>query len=668
MQYGCESPKDRYPTFLRLIHMWRHLKLLKRLGRGHDPAGIGATEMGSCAVLCPACPHPGKNLPDDWQGAPPSQCLFVGIDANFRLKRKKVSSDSVDPGLNHRYAYFVETKGTCNNHDALKLAHMKGSHGTAASGVGCVECTRHDMKRPCSVSDLQKGERYINMDYLFFSSMGHHSSDMVVISYNIACQWSRYIWDRLLQYEHTFDWQHGAVTFLIPKFHLPAHQSSCQTAYFFNLTVNIGHMDGEAVECGWATINPFASSTKEMGPSAHRDLLDDIFVAVEEWEKDRKNTNPFVVTHPGITLATTRLRLAEEEAAAIASGQSIAIHEKASASYMVSAGIDLEEQQRHLRIDTAALGQHSTDLQCAKIMERCNGLQCQIDAWMEIQQLYMPGIVARRSQASASPSEPAVPILTKGFHLLLPSSVISLPMNVLMTYDATFASEPTCIPIRIASSMASGRNTRARNTIATIEVKVSADAQHYRTAYEALDSLASPLSKMGWKVTLCQLRSEDIKGFEVDPLISRDRIQLSWIWRTPCMEHSGAVRAVDEDRGADESEDTEEALHIEWCKSRARAARWWEECCLLLEEMRCIIAFHEWHASWWEDQAQCRNVDGVLTEGLFAYAHRQADILREMCEHCRTSWASVRNYALAADAALDDLNRFGDHDSEHTLV
>ena len=55
---------------MRIIREWRHLKMLKRTGRGHDPAGVYNTKEGACAVLCPACPHPGKNLPDDWDKAP----------------------------------------------------------------------------------------------------------------------------------------------------------------------------------------------------------------------------------------------------------------------------------------------------------------------------------------------------------------------------------------------------------------------------------------------------------------------------------------------------------------------------------------------------------------------------------------------------------------------
>jgi hypothetical protein len=36
--------------------------------------------------------------------------LFLGIDANFCLKRKNVSNDAVDPDLNKGCAYFVEEK------------------------------------------------------------------------------------------------------------------------------------------------------------------------------------------------------------------------------------------------------------------------------------------------------------------------------------------------------------------------------------------------------------------------------------------------------------------------------------------------------------------------------------------------------------------------------
>lgn len=97
-----------------------------------------------------------------------------------------VSSDERDPGLNRGFAYIVEhqnfekylhtygeqipdDKSSCNNHDAIKSASMRGGKGTAASGIGTVECSRHDMKRPTAVGDLQKGERSV-IHFAFNSS------------------------------------------------------------------------------------------------------------------------------------------------------------------------------------------------------------------------------------------------------------------------------------------------------------------------------------------------------------------------------------------------------------------------------------------------------------------------------------------------------------------
>ncbi|KAF8798265.1 hypothetical protein BYT27DRAFT_7264855 [Phlegmacium glaucopus] len=145
---GTSPPPDCYLAFLCIMREWRHVRLLKMFGQGHDPTGVkGTQEEGSAKAL----------------------------------KHMNVSSDGRDPGLNHGYAYIVEEKkfkeylleynnkvpddkSTCNNHDAIKSASMHGSKGTAASGLGTTECSHHDMKQPNAVGDLQKGERYVNMD------------------------------------------------------------------------------------------------------------------------------------------------------------------------------------------------------------------------------------------------------------------------------------------------------------------------------------------------------------------------------------------------------------------------------------------------------------------------------------------------------------------------
>lgn len=66
---GINVPKTKYRPLLRMILQWRHLKLLKRGGRGHDVTGANGTKDGELAITCPSCPHPGINLPADWKDA-----------------------------------------------------------------------------------------------------------------------------------------------------------------------------------------------------------------------------------------------------------------------------------------------------------------------------------------------------------------------------------------------------------------------------------------------------------------------------------------------------------------------------------------------------------------------------------------------------------------------
>jgi hypothetical protein len=113
--------QDRYLAFIRMVREWRHLKMVIRAGRSHSPGGIGAILEGECAILCLACPHPGINMQPDWETAPDDQKFlhsqFVVLDANFRLKRKNVSTQKADPGLSKGWAYFVEETSYKNHLD-----------------------------------------------------------------------------------------------------------------------------------------------------------------------------------------------------------------------------------------------------------------------------------------------------------------------------------------------------------------------------------------------------------------------------------------------------------------------------------------------------------------------------------------------------------------------
>ncbi|KAJ7775778.1 hypothetical protein B0H14DRAFT_2401678, partial [Mycena olivaceomarginata] len=502
------SHKDRYHAFLRMTREWRHVRMLKRAGRGHDPKGLANTKPGECALLCPACPQPGKNLPPNWENAPENkrflEGLFLAIDANFRLKRKDVSTEERDPGLGNGLAFFndinaymdhvkrnwdqKQDRSHCVAHDAVDKPDRE-ARGTASSGIGTVDCARHNMKRPLAVGDLQLGERYINMDYMFFRSIAGSPLLRFFVSYDIACQWHINIWRRLAAYQDPDLLVAGNkpfYTFLVPKFHLPAHIEACNLRFSFHLTPEVGQTDGEAPERGWANANPLARSTKEMGPGSRRDTLDDHFndwnhkkivalgttlrkkteVAVEEmvttrealadledslgaedvkkwtkmaelWEKDVENPNPFETQRKDMHVAKVRAELAEEAAAREAAGveETGAVRGDMHITELVGMGLQLEDQQRILASDVAATGLHPTDRQRRAMVERTSKLRRKIFAWIEVQAKFFPGLANirdREDQARAQTSSAAgIPgIAVPDIQLWLPSAIAGASREV----------------------------------------------------------------------------------------------------------------------------------------------------------------------------------------------------------------------------------------------
>ena len=61
-----EPEQYRYHEISRSMRQWRHLKGVKRGGGAHQTHPLSETAPGSFAIECPACPHPRRNLPDDW--------------------------------------------------------------------------------------------------------------------------------------------------------------------------------------------------------------------------------------------------------------------------------------------------------------------------------------------------------------------------------------------------------------------------------------------------------------------------------------------------------------------------------------------------------------------------------------------------------------------------
>ncbi|KIK75125.1 hypothetical protein PAXRUDRAFT_163495, partial [Paxillus rubicundulus Ve08.2h10] len=141
------------------------------------------------------------------------------------------------------------------SHNTMNMADTKSSKGLAATSIGTVDCARHNFKLPCSVGDLQKGERYNNMDYLFLSSLSKTAMPVLNVSYDIVCQWHKALWHQMQKSPTSLhlDYKSMEVTFLVPKFHLPTHIAQCQWLFSFNVIRGVGHTDGEP--------NPFEVKT-----------------------------------------------------------------------------------------------------------------------------------------------------------------------------------------------------------------------------------------------------------------------------------------------------------------------------------------------------------------------------------------------------------------------
>ncbi|KAF5380091.1 hypothetical protein D9615_006268 [Tricholomella constricta] len=712
---GIPKIKDRYSAFMRMVREYRHIKMLKRSGRGHDPAGAAGTAAGELAVLCPACPQPGLNLPSGWQNEPPEKRwiyrLFLGIDANFRLKRKHVSNSIVDPALGDGMSYFVkrdefinflntfgtlviQDPSTCSNHKAVDAE--RSAKGLAATGVGTIDCARHDVKRPQSVGDLQRSER---LSHLSPSESPSESIELVV-SYDIACQWSIHIWKRMEKYPRRLHLdaegrQH--IVFLVPKFHLPAHIMACQTVFSFNYNWGVGRTDGEAPERGWSHINPVATSTREMGPGSRQDTLDDHFgdwnwkkttlmgvsllrkiqnavaerseqvfryhqleqgldeagegevrawkIELEEWLQDHT-----------LTLDAVRRELAVQDAKDLAHGNAYILHETVSASQFMTMGLDLEEHQRRLGIDAGELTSHSTDYQNTRIQVRRNVLRRKIDAWIEIQHLYMPALSLHRSKNTSDQDE-----MPEKIPLMLPSSLKrQLPCDVrlqemewrLRKSQANDALDELREGLRLQAYLyidkdrfqrGQHHNTRSRNIIDRVKVKIKAASLKYRVVRVALGHLAGILSgTSSWEVSFPVLAEADISQLSGDGSQSEGHRSVSWIWS----------RLGDGSQLAN-NQGMKDALRIEFCKSKARADRWSEEVQLLLEEMRRVLQFFESMAVKWDRRpaAMCFvSKDSASVEALRAYAARQASQYRRMRGHCQHIWRFVPEYvALGLD-------------------
>jgi hypothetical protein len=114
------------------------------------------------------------------------------------------------------------------------------------------------------------------MDYIILSSLSGTKLARVVLSYDIGCQWSKNFSQRMKDFPENLQLHPDVeVEVGIPTWHVNGHGDDCKANFSLGYMHGVGRTCGEDVETTWAQTNTLGTSTREMGPGARHETLND---------------------------------------------------------------------------------------------------------------------------------------------------------------------------------------------------------------------------------------------------------------------------------------------------------------------------------------------------------------------------------------------------------
>jgi len=124
------------------------------------------------------------------------------------------------------------------------------------------------------------------MDYIFGIVLQLVMVHLLLISYDIACQWFVNIFKRMEEHwpDEIKPTRPIKLIPAIPKLHEPMHGVAGHQVYSLNYIPGVGLSDCECPERVWAPHNALGNSTKTQGPGSRHDVLDDHF-GFWNWQK-----------------------------------------------------------------------------------------------------------------------------------------------------------------------------------------------------------------------------------------------------------------------------------------------------------------------------------------------------------------------------------------------
>ena len=114
------------------------------------------------------------------------------------------------------------------------------------------------------------------MDYIIFSALKNVRLPRVVLTYDIACQWSKNFRGRQDELpEHLRLNPDTEFAFAIPSWHINGHGKACKDEFCLSYMDGVGRTCGEDIETSWAHTNALGPSVREMGPGSRHETLND---------------------------------------------------------------------------------------------------------------------------------------------------------------------------------------------------------------------------------------------------------------------------------------------------------------------------------------------------------------------------------------------------------
>ncbi|KAJ6458086.1 hypothetical protein DFH09DRAFT_1255389 [Mycena vulgaris] len=676
---------DRYKAFSRIARQYAFLQRLRRAGRGHDPAGLEATKAGEVLVRCWACPQEGRNLPEDWRDVDPRYrflyMLLLALDANFKLKNRLRANERYDPPLGPGWGAFVEPEGYkehlknyVGETDITRL-----TTGLRTSGVGGCVCARHESVRPNGLGDLQKGERYANMDYIVMAALAGCALMMLTISYDIACQWEKHLPERMekLPPPMRLDLTKTKIQCGLPVWHASSHELACSNKNSLSFLSGVGKSDGEGVERTWAALNPAAFHTKEMGYGNRADTLEDkidshnfhknliqahalqrkLVVAIAErarqvdafkevnrtvtrdlrdfWQQgidafvaDHQQPNPYVMARTdGPTEAQIRVALKKDEEEEARKGGS-PLHGVSATAFLV-AGLQLEDLQRRITAELAGFTLVTADRQ-SKIQERRLTFFSKLRKYRHLQDIYTPAAARAVELEEASRDADAPPIAAEKVRLFLPSELPDaqreqgcqrgIPLMEARLREAQ-CMDALC---SLRSHLHSKRHLITfRNKNVTGQIKATKSRSLIGSVGDKANAAAKKYRQ--GRAALIKLRGADhaphFRELKEEHLtLDGEETQSDTASRKKLSLLSAGKGARTPRHISGSSKkvfraNSASAIRVEWCRAKARKTRWEEEVLLLREEARRVVRYLEWQGLWWDARVDARGDESKELRG-----------------------------------------------------